>query len=82
MSVLLDIKSLKLRASYSTEVAEATINDVVMNVAIDGPVVGAARAKSVEMCDCPVRATGASCEVSSKVFCTCYIFELQRETEN
>ena len=66
MSVFLDIKSLKLRATYSTDVAEATINDVVMNVAIDGPIQGAARAKSVEICDCPIRATGSSCEVSPK----------------
>lgn len=64
MSVLRDIKSLKLRASYSTVVAEATINDVKMDVAVDGPLAGAARAKSVEKCDCPERATGASCEVS------------------
>ena len=63
MSVLLNINSLKLRATYSTEVAEAFVNDVVMNVAVDGPVVGAARAKSVELCECPARATGASCEV-------------------
>lgn len=67
MSVLLDIKSLKLRATYSTEVAGTTISDVVMNVAIDGPVAGAARAKSVELCDCPPRATGASCEVSAVI---------------
>ena len=65
MSVLLDIKSLKLRATYSTEVAEATLNDVVMNVAVDEPVEGAARARSVEICNCPERATGSSCEVSS-----------------
>lgn len=65
MSVLLDIKSLKLRATYSTEVAEATLNDVVMNVAVDEPVEGVARAGSVEICNCPERATGSSCEVSS-----------------
>ena len=64
MSVLHDIKSLKLRASYSTVVAEVTINDVTMDVAVDGPLVGAVRARSVEMCNCPERATGASCEVS------------------
>lgn len=64
MSVLHDITSLKLRASYSTVVAEVTINDVKMDVAVDGPLVGAARANSVEVCDCPERATGASCEVS------------------
>lgn len=64
MSVLHDIKSLKLRASYSTVVAEVTINDITMDVAVDGPLVGAVRARSVEMCNCPERATGASCEVS------------------
>lgn len=64
MSVLHDIKSLKLRASYSTVVAEVTINDITMDVAVDGHLVGAVRARSVEMCNCPERATGASCEVS------------------
>lgn len=64
MSVLHDIKSLKLRASYSTVVAEVTINDITMDVAVDGPLVGAVRARSVEMCNCPEGATGASCEVS------------------
>lgn len=64
MSVLHDIKSIKLRASYSTVVAEVTINDITMDVAVDGPLVGAVRARSVEMCNCPERATGASCEVS------------------
>lgn len=64
MSVLRDIKSLKLRASYSTVVAEVTINDISMDVAVDGPLAGAVRARSVEICDCPERATGASCEVS------------------
>lgn len=63
MSVLLNIKSLKLRATYSTEVAQTTLSGVVMNVAVDGPVEGVARAKSVELCECPERATGASCEV-------------------
>ena len=66
MSVLHDLKSLKLRASYSTVVAEVTIDDVIMGVAVDGPIVGAARANSVEVCDCPESATGASCEVSYK----------------
>lgn len=63
MSVLSDIQSLKLRASYSTVVAEVTLNDVKMDIAVDGPLVGAAKANSVEMCECPERATGASCEV-------------------
>lgn len=65
MSVLQDIKSLKLRASYSSVVAEVTINDISMDVAVDGPLVGAVRARSIELCDCPERATGASCEVSN-----------------
>ena len=65
MSVLQDIKSLKLRASYSTVVAEVTINDISVDVAVDGPLVGAVRARSIEICDCPERATGASCEVSN-----------------
>lgn len=64
MSVLRDIKSLKLRASYSTVVAEVTINDISVDVAVDGNLAGAVRARSVEICDCPERATGASCEVS------------------
>lgn len=64
MSVLHDIESLKLRASYSTVVAEVTINDISMDVTVDGPLVGAVRARSVEICDCPERATGVSCEVS------------------
>lgn len=63
MSVLLDIKSLKLRATYSTEVSVTTVSDVIMEVAVKGPVDAAERAKSVEVCDCPERATGASCEV-------------------
>ena len=65
MSVLQDIKSLKLRASYSSVVAEVTINNISMDVAVDGPLVGAVRARSIELCDCPERATGASCEVSN-----------------
>ena len=63
MSVLLDINSLKLRATYSTEVSVTTVSDVVMQVAVKGPVDAAERANSVEDCDCPERATGASCEV-------------------
>ena len=65
MSVLQDIKTLKLRASYSTVVAEVIINDISMDVAVDGPLVRAVRARSIELCDCPERATGASCEVSN-----------------
>lgn len=64
MSVFHDIKSLKLRASYGTVVAEVTLNDVQMDAAVDGPLVGAVRAKSVERCECPAKATGESCEVS------------------
>ena len=63
MSVLLNVNSLKLRATYSTEVSEVTISDVLMEVAVQALLEGAERAKSVEVCDCPDRATGASCEV-------------------
>lgn len=70
MSVFYDIKSLKLRASYSTVVAEVRLSDVEMDVAVDEPVDGAVRAKSVERCECPEKATGDSCEVRYKVIST------------
>ncbi|XP_068678125.1 laminin subunit alpha-like [Montipora foliosa] len=68
MSVLLNVNSLKLRATYSTEVSEVTISDVLMEVAVQALLEGAERAKSVEVCDCPDRATGASCELCGKGF--------------
>lgn len=67
MSVFHDIKSLKLRASYSTVVSDVRLSDVEMDVAVDEPVDGAMRAMSVEKCECPVKATGDSCEVRYKV---------------
>ena len=48
MSVFHDIKSLKLRASYSTVVSDVRLSDVEMDVAVDEPVDGAMRAMSVE----------------------------------
>ena len=72
MKVLLDLELLKLRASYSSVVDDVTINDVSMDVAVDGRTPDAARAKSVEVCDCPVRADGSSCEVSdTNLDCIC-----------
>ena len=61
MSVLLNIESLKLRASYSTLVADVSINDIQMESA--GPAPGALKTTSIEKCDCPAKANGSSCEV-------------------
>ena len=65
MSVLLDVQSLRLRASYSTRVADVSISDVNMDSTVERPRPGAEAVSSIEVCDCPAKATGSSCEVST-----------------
>ena len=65
MSVLVNLESLKLRASYSTLVADVSISDVQMESAVEGLAPDAQKEiKSIEMCDCPAQGNGSSCEVS------------------
>ena len=64
MSVLSNVESLKLRASYSTVVEEVNIRDVSLDVATPrSPGPEAQIAAIVEKCECPPQATGTSCQV-------------------
>lgn len=63
MSILADIESVRLRASYSTAVADTSISDVLLESALESSV--GEIAKEVERCVCPPKASGTSCEVST-----------------
>lgn len=65
MSVLADIESLKIRASFSTSIADTSLVNVLMDSArsIPGQPFDAT---SVEDCICPASAAGSSCDVSVK----------------
>ena len=65
MSVLANLESLRLRASYSTLVTDVIIHDVTMDTAVDRPRPGAEAVVSIERCDCPAQTNGSSCEVCS-----------------
>lgn len=53
-----------MRVFYSIVVVEVIINDILMDVAVDGFFVGVVRVRSVEICDCSERVIGVLCEVS------------------
>lgn len=64
MAILSNVKSLKVRASYSSVVESVSIVNANLDVATRQAQGSDAKiATSVEKCECPPQATGSSCQV-------------------
>lgn len=64
MMVLADLDSILIKATFTRETDQASIRNVVMDIAEDRST-GQDRASAVEQCVCPRGYRGLSCEVSS-----------------
>ncbi|XP_061424116.1 basement membrane-specific heparan sulfate proteoglycan core protein isoform X6 [Lethenteron reissneri] len=61
LMALADVDAILVRASFSTDMASASIGDVSLETAVPGDT-GGARALQVEQCSCPAAYTGLSCQ--------------------
>ncbi|XP_014849228.1 PREDICTED: basement membrane-specific heparan sulfate proteoglycan core protein isoform X5 [Poecilia mexicana] len=61
LMALADVSLLMIRATYVDSMAETSISDIKMDIAVPH-VTGSERALEVEECACPVGYTGASCQ--------------------
>uniref|UniRef100_T1KF65 Laminin subunit alpha n=1 Tax=Tetranychus urticae TaxID=32264 RepID=T1KF65_TETUR len=62
MTLLTDLQSIYIRASYFTPVGAVYLADFTFDLASNGSILNASLARRVEQCSCPVNYKGSSCE--------------------